>query len=288
MGTLNWIDEPAWKGGLHLELLGGRQNFYNQSWAGNQVYCDDFSRLYVIKSGQAYSEVKDVKIPLVPGSLYFFPAGHAARFGSHGNFELLWLHFRMELIPGIELFHRWTPPTSIPLTEEADYRMTALVSQISETENPRIFLRLCADLSVLVLPFLPDNWSVLIPSSDRLAQLQPALDYIRKHLERPITLAELAATVGLHPNWFANIFTSVLSIAPIRYILKMRLRKAVRLLCNTDTPIGQIARECGFTDAFYFSRIFREHIGCSPRTYRTTHGAPRPMEKSSLDEEEES
>ena len=52
------------------------------------------------------------------------------------------------------------------------------------------------------------------------------------------------------------------------YILHMRMEKAKRMLSSNDLPIGDIAMQCGFEDAGYFGRVFKQTFGMTPSQYR--------------------
>ena len=52
------------------------------------------------------------------------------------------------------------------------------------------------------------------------------------------------------------------------YILHVRMEKAKRMLSSNDLPIGDIAMQCGFEDAGYFSRVFKQTFGMTPSQYR--------------------
>ena len=52
------------------------------------------------------------------------------------------------------------------------------------------------------------------------------------------------------------------------YILHVRMEKSKRMLSSNDLPIGDIAMQCGFEDAGYFSRVFKQTFGMTPSQYR--------------------
>ena len=52
------------------------------------------------------------------------------------------------------------------------------------------------------------------------------------------------------------------------YILHIRMEKAKRMLSSNDLPIGDIAMQCGFEDAGYFGRVFKQTFGMTPSQYR--------------------
>ena len=52
------------------------------------------------------------------------------------------------------------------------------------------------------------------------------------------------------------------------YILQMRMERSKRLLASTEELIGDIALKCGFEDAYYFARLFKQIFNVTPSQYR--------------------
>lgn len=71
-------------------------------------------------------------------------------------------------------------------------------------------------------------------------------------------------------SWFNKSFKTAVGTTPMNYILSIRIRNAQMLLETTDYNISSIASMVGYENAFYFSRLFRKHIGLSPAEYRKT------------------
>lgn len=98
------------------------------------------------------------------------------------------------------------------------------------------------------------------------------LDRIRKfmaeRLGRPLNLQELADHANLSAYHFARTFKKLTGQSPMHYFTQLRLQKACHLLDTTQQPISRIATAVGYSDPQYFSRIFRQIIGMSPRAYR--------------------
>lgn len=89
------------------------------------------------------------------------------------------------------------------------------------------------------------------------------------HLEGPpLPVATLAEQMGYHPHYLNRIFHQYTGISILQFQLEIRLQKAVNLLKYTDEPVAQIARQCGFENQSYFSRLFRKHQGCPPTAVR--------------------
>lgn len=99
-------------------------------------------------------------------------------------------------------------------------------------------------------------------------RIRAALNYIYRHLNQPLDVPTLSRIANLSPSRFAHLFLDTVGMTPIQAIEVERLRHASHLLTNTDLPIHQISRRCGFREAFYFSRRFRLATQQSPTQFR--------------------
>lgn len=103
-------------------------------------------------------------------------------------------------------------------------------------------------------------------------RLKPALDLIEAELHRPLSLDDLAATVGVTPQYFCELFRSLTSHRPTEYINQRRVDRARELLLREpQARVHDIARRVGFESDSYFSTVFRRYEGVSPRVYRETN-----------------
>jgi transcriptional regulator GlxA family with amidase domain len=93
--------------------------------------------------------------------------------------------------------------------------------------------------------------------------------YMEKNItELEIPNGKLAEIGGMSVNAYARIFKEQTGSSPRKYLLKMRVGKACNLLHHSDLSIDQIASACGFSDRYYFTRIFTRTMRVSPGVYR--------------------
>ncbi|MDD5705650.1 MAG: AraC family transcriptional regulator [Kiritimatiellae bacterium] len=102
----------------------------------------------------------------------------------------------------------------------------------------------------------------------RPADIRRAIEFCRSRLGTNIGVADLAAAAGCSRYHFSRRFTRSEGCAPGAYLVRERIRLAVRLLQTTDTPVKALAAECGFHDAGYFCRVFRKSVGVTPGALR--------------------
>jgi signal transduction histidine kinase/AraC-like DNA-binding protein len=95
-----------------------------------------------------------------------------------------------------------------------------------------------------------------------------AIAYIHTHCAGPISCDEVAAHVGLSVRHLTRCFRQEMGVTPTVYLHRYRLRQARRLLKAGHKSITDIAMEVGFSSSGYFSRVFRQAVGVSPREYQ--------------------
>jgi signal transduction histidine kinase/AraC-like DNA-binding protein/ABC-type sugar transport system substrate-binding protein len=98
--------------------------------------------------------------------------------------------------------------------------------------------------------------------------VRQAMAYIHEHYAEPISRTDLAEHVALSEDYLTACFRREVGVTPITYINRFRVNQAQHLLLDTDKTITEIARDVGFSDSGYFSRVFRREVGLSPTGYR--------------------
>ena len=81
-------------------------------------------------------------------------------------------------------------------------------------------------------------------------------------------IAQLAAQCGMSESTFRRACRAQTGVSPVQYLRKTRMAHACRLLESGELRVCDVAAECGFSDEFYFSRVFRQTVGCAPSEYR--------------------
>jgi AraC family carnitine catabolism transcriptional activator len=96
-----------------------------------------------------------------------------------------------------------------------------------------------------------------------------------KHIDEPLTCAEIARRVGLSLRQIERRFRGELRCSVLQQYRQIRMAKAHQLLQQTDLRVTQIAFSCGFASPEYFCRLYRSLFGCSPsRDRRQSTSAP--------------
>ena len=112
-----------------------------------------------------------------------------------------------------------------------------------------------------------------IPSIRNLSaglDLAKTLAFMKENVNRTLTLEEIAQNAGYSVSRFASIFKSQTGVSPIDYFIDLRMQAASIVLMTTNLSIKEIAENLGYSDPYYFSRLFSRTMGTSPSIYRGT------------------
>lgn len=90
----------------------------------------------------------------------------------------------------------------------------------------------------------------------------------QNHTATELSLGSVAAHIGITPNYLSTILSRESGETFTDILNKTRVKRAMALLRSTDKSIGVIGRSVGYSDPYYFSKIFKKVIGLTPREFR--------------------
>ena len=91
---------------------------------------------------------------------------------------------------------------------------------------------------------------------------------MRNSLHQELSLDTLAHYSQLSKFHFAKKFKELTDSSPIQHFINMKIQHACSQLDNSDIAIKDIASGLGYSDPYYFSRLFKKLVGISPKQYR--------------------
>ncbi len=93
---------------------------------------------------------------------------------------------------------------------------------------------------------------------------------IYENLENPtFRISDEVRHIGFNPDYFRRCFVEEMGQTPVAYMTGLRIERAKNLLVQVPPiSVEKVAEQCGFSDSFYFSKIFKKHTGSSPLGYR--------------------
>ncbi len=102
--------------------------------------------------------------------------------------------------------------------------------------------------------------------------LQNVIRTMKKHLDQPLLLDDLARTGGMSSRTLTRLFRQHLQISPHQYLVRLRMKRACQMLAWEEFSVKEIALSVGYPNALNFSTEFRRLLGCSPTRFRRQRG----------------
>jgi len=94
--------------------------------------------------------------------------------------------------------------------------------------------------------------------------------YMHKHLYENLTLEKIVEEFDLSKSYLNAIFQKYTQHAPMDFFINLKMKRACRMLRTTDFYVYEVAQKMGYTDQYYFSRIFKKIVGMSPKEYKNS------------------
>ena len=238
--------------------------------------------------GPLHVDVKKTRLTLQTGQGVFINSGvlHAVEQAPEGTALLHSGVFHPRLVGGMDtvfwqklirpLLQPGTPPFFL-LDEAVPWQRQVLLclreawkgvaDEPFDYEN-RVRYHLTAALRLLITQCV--SGKVKVSEQEQIAseRMKQMLRYVEEHYAEELTVEKLAGCVALSESACLRSFRQFLGITPIQYVKQFRVEKAAELLRSTRLKTGEVGLECGFSDASYFIKTFREIKHCTPREYR--------------------
>lgn len=218
---------------------------------------------------------------LVPRRFGMIPADRASTWDVQGDPEVQVVYLRRDVVDELAADAFDADPASVWIESRLGFDdpvLEPLVTSLLDAARlgPRMPTSgLWADHLVRLIGLellarysnLPRRASVT-PDGTR-ARLTAIRDYIDANLAGELSLAAIAAAVGMRPHRLARDFRDGTGVPLHQYVIGQRVDRAARLLRSTDAPIALVAAECGFADQSHMTTAFRRRVGVTPAAYRS-------------------
>ena len=260
-------------GDVHLRILVAGWCRLGAWW--HEQYTDQpIWRLYANdEDGAGISLADGQVVALAPGRIWLLPAGLSFTCEATGPVGHLWVHFDPAGLSPAGICDLGRRPIALP-TDPAQAQAWAAVRDAAlDPDVEDVELR-CLAKALAYLAFAR-WWRTLLPTQRArllLAAsdpgLAPALRRIENDIASPLYNQSLARSCQLSTSTFVRRFHAATGVPPAQYILDRRIAFAAEQLLLGRQGIAEIATAAGFSDRYYFSRVFTKRMRCSPAAYR--------------------
>ena len=231
--------------------------------------------LVLVNRGRLNWWVEDEKITLSAGMLYCTRPGecHGAVDRILEPSEILWAQFRLDLDNafGLNSVDREEIASALNRAErtgqatELQHRHLMRILREKQSASPRNWM-----IRSHAVCFLSEVIEALAkpPAAVTDPRIEEAVDLLRADIGQRISIASLAARVGLSKSRFHRLFRITTGLAANEWLQRERTEQAKLLLGRSNSTITEIAHELGYSSSQYFATSFKKQTGLAPAEWR--------------------
>ena len=195
--------------------------------------------------------------------------------------DVVFCDLKMPGCDGIELIKR--------VRENSVDTEFIMLSAFGEFETTRDFFRL-GGIDYILKPLEQENAGLVLEKISRKivgkdnktpsVQFVPSqykgfddlITYVTDNFNKKHTLNDLSERFNLSATYICDLFAKHYGSTLIIFVTNLRMSQAARLMFESETPLKEIAVHCGYSDYYYFCKVFKEYFGKTPSEYREAGG----------------
>ncbi|MGB0661935.1 MAG: helix-turn-helix domain-containing protein [Mangrovicoccus sp.] len=239
--------------------------------------------LIIALEGQGRYWLGEEELTLSAGEAMLIPAYQRFR-GRHDCGEALYIGLAQHFT--LELFGRGDVIAQMELRRKIRYRQWESLRPLADfyrERSPRASTTLIQhhQFMVLLLAYLEEaflGWKTADSGVESQDQLSIHIMFVASRLSADpmggASVDEILAGVPYNVDYFRRAFRERLGMTPRKFRELKRMEFAANRL-GMGVSVKEVAAELGFADPYFFSRLFKRHIGAAPSSYRVKKaGAP--------------
>lgn len=247
----------------------------------NDVHEHDVYHIVLTSDGSGHFFIKDRLFETKPGQIFVTSPGERHSFSNTTGDNTEYCEVTFQFVtkkgdvlkaPFKEVLTKWSGQKCPEIPPGAGVAADLHLSLMREFEDMVCHFLRPGPQQLLLHAGLSHIFLLLILHMNRvevkLDQFKKVEEYIRKNAAKTLSLKTLASIAHVSPNYLSRRFKSKYGMAPIVFQQQLKIQTAANLLRTTDHPIKDIAELTGFSDVYYFSRIFTKVQGMPPAKYR--------------------
>lgn len=239
-----------------------------KSTIGREDGADQYILIYCTE-GKGIIEVEDQIYRLEKSDAFCIPRNvrHKYYADEKEPWSILWVHFKGDNTNYFPLEERKIVHIN---SRHSDNRMMVLFNLLFRVLERNYTIGNFIYISQVLSLILSEIYfrEKVDESSVQDRHVTMVIRYMYQHLRENLTLEEISEEVQLSKSYLNAVFKAQTGKSPVEFFIHLKMQEACKLLKATDYYIYEVSSELGYTDQYYFSRIFKKVVGVSPKDYK--------------------
>lgn len=222
-------------------------------------------------AGRGWVNIANTHWTIQSGELIFIPANMPHQYGASDDdaWTIYWFHFSGSEATAYQALFGVTAQEPVVWLGE-HFTIVRLFQQLLRLCSQGYSRHLLIRQGALIRQILSDTamHTAYISTKERELDVERIIHFMQSVLTERHTVADFAAQANLSVSHFSRLFQQKTGYPPMDYFIRLKMQRACEYLSLTDYTINIIAQHLGYTDVYYFSRIFKKIIGIAPSHYR--------------------
>ena len=211
--------------------------------------------------GEAVLKTEGKEYKLTPGTLYVTFPYQRYEITDAKNFTFLYITFDGEA--AVKLLKQFGIDKDCAVYKDFSHLLDFWMTSIRRV-NPSNILVLTESVLLYTLSYLGQHRSESYANRD----FDGILEYIDNNFADPeLSVSKVADIFGFSGKYLSALFVKNLDMKFTDYLTKTRIEQAAEILRKEKLSVAKLAARCGYTDPFYFSKVFKSIMGISPSRY---------------------
>jgi AraC-like DNA-binding protein len=260
--------------GKEYPVKGHPSNYYFSLENGRVL--QEFSLIYITEGRGVFNSHRTGDIPVEGGSVIIVFPNERHRYHPDFNtgWEEYWFGFNGPIIQNLinkRFFSPLRPVIHIGYNETTLNLYMQIIEAIRE-ERPGYQPLICGAAMYILGQLHTSEKQRLFTIGDEEKIVNHARLIIRSTLENDISPQEIAGQLQISYSRFRKLFKEYTGLAPVQYLIQLKLEKAKEELISGHKSVKEISYELNFESSHYFSRLFKEKTGLTPLAFRKGFG----------------
>jgi AraC family transcriptional regulator, arabinose operon regulatory protein len=217
--------------------------------------------LILCSHGEGTVEIQKNTYKITPKMYIVIPKGmsHAYYANNQNPWSIYWFHFQDD----------WVSQPLVDTLSAIKFNAVIAVFQYIIQITPKTHF----DIMYLktVYQYIFNTLKHQIGTTIINNHVELAIHYMTENLSKQISLFDIANYSGVSISQLSLLFKKHIGVPPFLYYLNMKVEEASNMLLSTNLSVKEIASSIGFEDQFYFSRLFKRHMGVSPKAFKSSN-----------------